>query len=99
MSTIIKTQAKEESQTNKYSLLALGILFDAIGMLSFALPFVGEFSDVVWAPISAMLILKMYKGSVGKIAGIVSFIEEIIPGLDFIPTFTITWVYTYLFKK
>jgi len=96
---IIEPQKQTENQTNKFGLLALSILFDAIGMLSFTLPLVGEFSDVIWAPISAMLIYKMYKGSVGKIGGIVSFIEEIIPGLDFIPTFTLTWIYQYVIKK
>jgi hypothetical protein len=32
----------------------------------------------------------MYKGNKGKIAGIISFLEEIIPFLDVIPSFTIT---------
>ena len=41
----------------------------------------------------------MYKGQTGKIAGTFSFIEEIIPGLDIIPTFTITWFYVYVFKS
>jgi hypothetical protein len=41
---------------------------------------------------------KMYKGTSGKIAGIISFLEEILP-LDIIPTFTIMWIYTYLIKK
>ncbi|TFG74524.1 MAG: hypothetical protein E4H26_07775, partial [Flavobacteriales bacterium] len=66
----------------KYKKLFLGLLFDAIGMLSFDLPFIGEFSDVVWAPIAGWLISIMYKGKIGQAAGIVTFIEEIIPGLD-----------------
>ena len=41
---------------------------------------------------------KMYKGTKGKIAGIVSFLEEILP-LDIIPTFTIMWIYTYVIQK
>ncbi len=98
-SEIIKPKEQNESQSGKYGLLALGILFDSIGMLSFAIPMIGEFSDVIWAPISAMLVYKMYKGTVGKIGGMVSFIEELIPGLDFIPTFTLTWIYTYVIKK
>ena len=40
----------------------------------------------------------MYEGTKGKIAGIVSFLEEILP-LDIIPTFTIMWVYTYIVQK
>ena len=89
----------ERTDTNKYKMLGLGILFDAIGMLSFAIPLIGEFSDIIWAPISALLISKMYKGTVGKIGGLVSFFEELIPGLDFIPTFTLTWIYKYVIKK
>ncbi len=87
------------SKDQKYKKLFLGLLFDAIGMLSFALPFIGEFSDVVWAPIAGWLISTMYKGKIGQAAGIVTFIEEIIPGLDVVPTFTLMWLYTYVFKK
>lgn len=83
----------------KYRHLFLGLLFDAIGTLSFTIPFLGEFTDVIWAPLSVILIKTMYKDKVGTIAGTVSFIEEILPGLDFIPTFTLTWFYTYFIRK
>lgn len=83
----------------RYKKLILGIVFDAIGMISFSIPFLGEFSDVVWAPVSSFLIARMYKGSLGKVAGIVSFIEELFPFTDVIPTFTLTWIYCYLIKK
>ncbi len=84
---------------NKYSLLLLGVLFDAIGMLSFAIPGIGEFSDVIWAPLASFLIYKMYKGTEGKIGGLVTFVDEIMPGLDVIPTFTLMWIYKFLIKK
>lgn len=42
---------------------------------------------------------EMYSGREGKIAAVVVFIEEILPGLDFIPTFTLMWLYTFVFKK
>lgn len=84
----------------KYKLLWLSILFDGIGMLSFVIPFVGEFSDVVWAPLSAYLIYNMYQGVEGKVASVVSFIEEAgIFGTDLLPTFTLTWIYKYVIKK
>lgn len=89
--------AKEKDE--KFKKLLLGLLFDGIGMLSFALPVIGEFSDIVWAPIAAWLMTRMYKGKIGQGAGVVTFIEEIIPGLDVIPTFTIMWLYTYVFKS
>ena len=79
--------------------LILSLLFDVIGLLSYTVPFLGEGVDVIWAPISGLLLIYMYKGTVGKVAGIFGFLEEIIPMLDFIPTFTITWVYTYIIKK
>ncbi|WP_341214876.1 hypothetical protein [uncultured Wocania sp.] len=76
---------------SKNKKLALSILFDIVGMLTLL--------DIIWAPASAYLMSKMYKGTKGKIAGVVSFIEEAIPGFDIIPTFTIMWFLTYVFNK
>jgi len=84
----------------KYKLLLLSILFDGIGMLSFVIPLIGEFTDVIWAPLSSFLIYKMYRGVEGKIGSLVTFVEEIgVFGTDFLPTFTLTWVYKYVIKK
>ncbi len=80
------------SQRKKF---ALSILLDAIGYLSFAFPFI----DILWAPLSGYLMTKLYKGNPGKIAGVIAFIEEALPGLDIIPTFTLMWVYSYFFIK
>ena len=77
---------------SKKQKLFLGILFDLVGMISYVFPFV----DVVWAPLSAYLMINLYKGNVGKVGGLISFIEEAIPGLDFFPSFTLTWCYVYL---
>ena len=82
----------------KYKLLLLGILFDGIGMLSLLMPGIGEFTDLIWAPVAGWLMTRMYKGNPGKIAGLIAFIEEIVPGLDVIPSFTLMWLYTYVFK-
>ena len=75
----------------KYKKLALSIALDLIGLI----PLI----DIVWAPLSGYIMTKMYKGTKGKIAGIISFVEEIIPFSDFIPTFTIMWIYTNYFSK
>lgn len=80
----------------KQSKLIFGILFDLVGMLSYAIPFIAELTDLVWAPITLYLMTKMYPGKAGVAAGIFSAIEELTPGLDIIPTFTITWLYTYV---
>lgn len=79
--------------------LLLGLLFDGLGMLSFTIPMLGEFSDVVWAPIAGYIMTRMYKGNTGKIAGGIGFLEELIPFTDSIPTFTVMWFYTYYIKK
>lgn len=84
---------------NKYRKLFLGLLFDAIGYLSYLFPGVGEFMDIVWAPLSGWLMTKMYRGKAGKVAGVVTFIEEALPGVDFIPSFTLMWLYTFVFNK
>ncbi len=83
----------------KYRNLILGIVFDLLGMATFTIPFVGEFGDVVWAPISGLLMVWMYKGNKGKIGGLFSFLEEILPFTDIIPSFTLMWVYTYFFNS
>ena len=75
--------------------LVLGLLFDGIGMSSLLIPGLGDILDVIWAPLAGWLMTRMYKGNVGKAAGVITFIEEIVPGLDVIPTFTIMWIYTY----
>lgn len=60
-------------------------------MATFAIPGFGEFADLIWAPISALIFLKMFGGRVGMIGGILNFIEEILPFADIIPSFTIAW--------
>jgi len=84
---------------SKTSKLIFSLLFDLIGMASYAIPFFGELSDLIWAPIAGYLMTQLYAGQTGKTAGILTTIEELIPGLDIIPTFTLTWVYTYMIKK
>lgn len=86
-------------KSDKKSKLILSLIFDGIGMLSYIAPVFGEFTDTFWAPISGLLLVLMYKGTVGKIAGLFGTIEELIPFTDVIPTFTITWFYTYVIRR
>jgi hypothetical protein len=92
---------EQQTQTNslKTRQLIIGLFLDLLGMASYFIPGLGEFSDVIWAPISAFILAKMYPGKVGKVGALVNFVEELSPGLDIIPTFTLTWVYTYYFQK
>lgn len=71
--------------------LASCIVMDLIGCASFAIPVAGELFDLIWAPISASIYYRMFGGKVGIIGGIFDFLEELLPGTDIIPTFTITW--------
>lgn len=85
--------------SHKQRNLFLGILFDLIGMLTYLIPFLWEFADTVWAPLSGILLAIMYKGAIGKIGGVMEFLEELLPFTDFIPTYTLTWIYTYVIKN
>lgn len=38
----------KKTKDNKYKKLILGLLFDGIGMLSFTVPLIGDFSDIIW---------------------------------------------------
>ncbi|MFB3387363.1 hypothetical protein [Flavobacterium sp. LAR06] len=87
------------NEEDKMRKLLLGLLLDGIGMISFSIPLIGEFSDVIWAPIAAFIMTRMYKGRVGKVASILTFVEEIVPFTDVIPSFTLMWIYTYYFQK
>lgn len=69
----------------------MSILIDLIGMSSYLLPVAGEGADVGWAPVSAGLIFWLYGSGIFAAAG---FAEEILPGLDFVPTATIAWFLT-----
>ncbi|NAY91045.1 hypothetical protein GTQ34_03855 [Muricauda sp. JGD-17] len=88
-----------EVKDPKYRNLLLGLLFDGIGMLSYAIPGIGEFSDVIWAPIAGWLMTRMYKGRIGQAAGVFTFVEELVPGMDIVPSFTIMWLYTHFFSN
>ena len=67
------------------------ILMDLVGMLSYALPAIGETFDLVWAPISGLVFYKLFGGRLGLIGGVFDFLEEILPFTDVIPSFTIAW--------
>ena len=65
---------------------------DLLGCASYLLPGIGELTDIVWAPISAIIFLIMF-GRRAAFGAVFNFAEEILPGTDFIPTFTIAWIW------
>lgn len=83
------------NKMNIYKKLVLSMLCDALGYVSLVFP---PF-DVIWAPLSAYLMTKLYKGKEGKVAAVISFIEEALPFLDVVPTFSLMWLYTFVFKS
>lgn len=82
---------------NKFKLLRKGIFYDLIGMASAFIPAVGPFLDILWAPYAAKKMSEMYDGTSGKVAAFIVFVEEILP-IDFIPTFTLMWLYKFVFS-
>lgn len=76
-----------------------GLAYDLAGMATVAIPLIGPFLDIIWAPYAAKKMREMYPGRNGKLASVLVFIEEILPGTDIIPTFTLMYLYTYVWKK
>ncbi|HYF32371.1 MAG TPA: hypothetical protein VD993_14705 [Chitinophagaceae bacterium] len=79
--------------------LAACILMDLIGYATYSIPLIGELADIAWAPISALIFFRMFGGWKGAFGGIFSFVEELLPGFDFIPTFTLAWLWQYFRRE
>lgn len=75
----------------KYSKLARCLLLDAVGLASAAIPVVGPVLDVVWAPVAASISYKMFGERRGKYTSLITFVEELLPVTDVVPSFTIFW--------
>ncbi|MNH37543.1 hypothetical protein D3C79_984610 [compost metagenome] len=69
---------------------------DLAGMGTYSIPVLGESIDFLWAPFSAIVFFLLFRRKIGLIGGAFNFLEEILPGTDIIPTFTIAWVGKYL---
>jgi len=72
--------------------LAFCLAMDALGFVTYAIPGSGEFGDLFWAPISALIFMISFGGWKGVLGGVFNFVEEILPGTDFIPSFTLAWL-------
>lgn len=80
---------------SKQTTLKFCLLMDLSGIVTFIIPGFGELADVIWAPVSAITFIFCFKGRYGVYGGMFNFIEEFLPGTDFIPTFTIRWLMQY----
>jgi hypothetical protein len=76
--------------------LAFCIIMDVLGYATYAIPGLGELGDIVFAPISAIIFYALFGSWKGALF---NFTEEILPGTDFIPTFTIMWIWKYFTSK
>lgn len=85
------SQLKAMNKLKNNPSLIFCLLMDVIGYATYALPFLGEFGDIVWAPVSALIFYKTFGGWKGAFGGVFNFVEELLPGFDFIPSFTIMW--------
>lgn len=72
---------------------------DILGYATYSLPLLGEFADLFWAPFSAFLFYRAFGGWKGMAGGVFNFLEEILPFTDFIPTFTIAWLWQQATQK
>jgi len=71
--------------------LLICLLIDIIGTSSEVLPILGEFTDIISAPISATILQTIFPGS-SKFVFFFELFEELLPLTDFIPFATICWV-------
>lgn len=74
---------------SSWAILALCVLIDSIGDSSYTIPGVGELEDVVWAPISAFALSKIF-GSTAITT--LDFLKEALPGTDVLPVASIAWL-------
>ena len=77
----------------KNASLLLCIAMDIIGYATYSVPVLGELGDIFWAPVSAIVFFKIFGGWKGTIGGVFNFVEEFLPGTDFIPSFTLMWLW------
>jgi hypothetical protein len=94
----VKTEltATTDPATRKKSDLWHSLAIDALGLATYLVPGLGETADWVMAPLLALWLWQVHGSWTGAA---VELAEELLPGTDFIPTATLTWLYRYWLKK
>ncbi|MFN4233260.1 MAG: hypothetical protein ACK4IK_00490 [Bacteroidia bacterium] len=92
-------EALAKFEKSRNTLLPICLLMDIIGIFTYAIQGIGEAADFIWAPISGAVYYNLFKGKVGLFGGSFAFFEELIPGTDVIPSFTITWLFKFIILK
>lgn len=97
---MILIREKRQKMKQKKPSLIFCILMDAIGVATCFIPFLGEWGDLIWAPLSALIFYYCFGGKTGIFGAFINFAEEIIPFTDFVPTYCLGYIWTtYLEKK
>lgn len=99
--TSTKTFIKADSISRPapdFGKLLICLFIDVVGVSSEALPIVGEFTDILTAPVAALALQNLFPGS-SKFIFLFEFAEEILPLTDFIPFATICWVVDTYFAE
>jgi hypothetical protein len=89
-----KSLFRKKYELEKKVKLFVAILIDLFGCFSYLIPGSGEIFDLAIAPISAILVFVLF-GRKLKWAAF-TFIEELIPMTDVIPSATIAWYSMYV---
>jgi len=95
-SSITKNKGK---MNRRQPSLIFCLLMDFIGYASYSIPVLGEVTDVIWAPISGLIFFLTFGGWRGALGGMFDFVEELLPGTDFIPSFTLMWFFQKMRAK
>ena len=85
---------KKKFEADKRLKLFFAVLIDLLGFLSYTIPGFLEFYDIGIAPISAILVYVLFKKKL-KWATF-TFLEELLPFTDIIPSATIAWYDIYV---
>ncbi len=83
---------KQYNKTKQFKLIT-AIIIDILGFLSTFIPAAGGIGDVIWGPISGLLIAILFPKH--KIVALGGVVEEILPFTDIVPTAYIAWWLTY----
>ncbi len=92
---------KQEFKALKKKFLKYSIALDLIGMASYVFPFIADVTDLFFAPVYGSIIFYMYRRNTlpAIIGGLFGTAEELLVMSDGIPTATLLWIYTYVFRK
>lgn len=82
--------SKSPTVTPDIGKLMLCFIIDVLGTSSELIPFFGELTDLVYAPVAALALRSLFRGS--NVVFALEFVEEILPFTDILPLATICWV-------